>query len=210
MKSVLLIFTITVVIFSCRQQEKRPKSSLDKTLESVTSTTESTGSDSIVNISVVEPNGERFLRFEFQVDTPVAEVWKAFTTEEGMKTWMTPVVKLNFKVGGKALTNYDKNAKVEDKGTIPLGITNYVPHELLTYKVTLNDVFPEKCRNEDQDLQEIVQFHSIGPNQTRVVSTMLGWGEGKEWNETYSFFEKGNKWSYDQLIKRFKSGPVKW
>ena len=188
MKFGLLICITAVLIFSCTQHEKESKSSLDKTLESVTGTTESIQSDSIVNISVVEPNGERFLRFEFQLDTPVAEVWKAFTTEEGIKTWMTPVVKLDFKVGGKALTNYDKNAKIEDEGTIPLGIINYIPHELLTYKVTLNDVFPAKCRNEDQNLQEIIQFKSAGSNKTRIVSTMTGWGDGKEWNDTYSIF----------------------
>ncbi len=39
---------------------------------------------------------------------------------------------------------------------------------------------------------------------------MIGWGKGKEWDETYSFFEKGNKWSYQQLLKRLKNGAVGW
>jgi uncharacterized protein YndB with AHSA1/START domain len=164
----------------------------------------------IMNKSFVSSNGERFLRLQLTVNAPIDKVWKAFATEEGMKTWMTPVVKADFRIGGSVKTNYDKNAKIEDKGTITLGIINYIPDKLITYKVSLTDTFPEKCREEDQNLQEIVQFHSLSKNNTKIVSTMIGWGKGKEWDDTYSFFEKGNKWSYEHLIRRFKSGAIKW
>ena len=164
----------------------------------------------VLNKSFVSTTRERFLRLELIVNTPIREVWKAFTTEEGMKTWMSPVVKADFRIGGSVKTNYNKNAIIGDKGTITLGITNYIPDELITYKVTLTDAFPEKCRMEDQNLQEIVQFKSLGKEKTKIISNMIGWGIGKEWDETYFFFEKGNEWSYEQLIKRFDSGPVDW
>ncbi len=54
---------------------------------------------------------------------------------------MAPVVKLDLNMGGTAQTNYSKNAKIGDKGTITLGIINYIPNEMLTYKITLNEVF---------------------------------------------------------------------
>jgi uncharacterized protein YndB with AHSA1/START domain len=164
----------------------------------------------VINKSFVSENGERFLRLELVVDASIEEVWEAFTTEEGIKTWMTPVVKLDFRIGGSALTNYNKDAKPGDEGTITLGIINYIPYEMLTYKVTLTSVFPEKCRNEDENLQEIIQFKPVKKNKTKIISTMVGWGEGKDWDQTYSFFEKGNKWSYEELLKRFTTGPIEW
>ena len=167
-------------------------------------------SDSLLNLSFIDTNGEKFLRFELEIDTPIAEVWKAIATEEGMKTWMVPVARLDLKTGGSVKTNYNSDAKAGDAGTITLGIISYIPNEMLIYKVNLNGAFPEKCRKEDINLQEIIQLKPIGNGKTKVISTMVGWGSGKEWDTTYSFFEKGNKWSYQQLINRFKNGPVKW
>jgi hypothetical protein len=32
---------------------------------------------------------------------------------------------------------------------------------------------------------------------------MAGWGEGPEWDKVYGFFEKGNQWTLQQLVKKF-------
>jgi hypothetical protein len=34
---------------------------------------------------------------------------------------------------------------------------------------------------------------------------MIGWGKGVDWDKTYTFFEKGNIWTYKELTKLFKS-----
>ncbi len=208
MYKITIAFLISVVLILCGKREKESKI-LNESLESVTGKS-NVFSDSIINRSFVSPNGERFLRFEMEVDTPITAVWKAIATEEGVKTWMAPVAKFDLKIGGTVQTNYYPNAKIGDAGTITLGIINYIPNELLIYKITLNDVFPEKCRKEDKNLQEIIQLKPLTGNKTKVISTMVGWGAGKEWDETYTFFEKGNKWSYQQLIKRFKNEAVEW
>jgi len=57
-------------------------------------------------------------------------------------------------------------------------------------------------RDETQNLQEIVQIEDIGGGKTKIVSSMMGWGTGKEWDETsYAFFARGNEWTYQQLAK---------
>ncbi|MEO6611701.1 MAG: SRPBCC domain-containing protein [Chitinophagaceae bacterium] len=206
-KIIITCFT-SLILIACGQQKKE-NTVLSESLESVTGKLNIL-SDSIMNGSFVSENGEKFLRYEMVVDTPITEVWKAIATEEGIKTWMAPVAKLDLKTGGIVQTNYSTNAKIGDAGTISLGIINYIPEEMLIYQITLNDVFPEKCRNEDKNLQEIIQLKPLSKNKTKVTSTMVGWGQGKEWDETYTFFEKGNKWSYQQLVTRFKNGPVKW
>jgi len=206
-KIITACFT-SIILISCGQQQKE-STILNESLELVTGKSD-VFSDSIMNRSFVSENGEQFLRYEMEVDTPITEVWKAIATEEGIKTWMAPVAKLDLKTGGTVQTNYSTNSKIGDTGTISLGIINYIPEEMLIYQITLNDVFPEKCRKEDKNLQEIIQLKPLSKNKTKVSSTMVGWGQGKEWDETYTFFEKGNKWSYQQLVKRFKNGPVKW
>lgn len=199
---------ISIILIACGLQQNE-NTILNESLESVTGQSD-VFSDSIMNRSFVSENAEKFLRYEMEVDTPITEVWKAIATEEGVKTWMAPVAKFDLKTGGIVQTNYNMNAEIDDKETITLGIINYIPNEMLIYKITLNNVFPEKCRKEDKNLQEIIQLKPITKNKTMVISTMVGWGVGKEWDKTYSFFEKGNKWSYQQLIKRFKNGAIAW
>ena len=72
-----------------------------------------------------------------------------------------------------------------------------------TLKVNLNDHFPPEAQNEDQNLQEIIQFVEIEKGKTKIISTMVGWGQGSHWDKTYTFFEKGNEWTYNELLKLF-------
>ncbi len=104
-------------------------------------------------------------------------------------------------MGGTILTNYDKNARIGEPGKIQLPIINYIEKQLITLKVKLNENFAQKTRNEDQNLQEIVQIVDIGDGKTKIISSVVGWGTGKEWDETYAFFARGNEWTYQQLAK---------
>ena len=158
-----------IILASCGQDTKE-NTVLNESLESVTGNA-TAFSDSIMNRSFVSENGEKFLRYEMEVDTPIAEMWEAIATEEGMKTWMVPVARLDLTIGGTVQTNYNPNSKIGDEGTIPLGIINYIPNEMLIYKVVLNNVFPKKCRDEDKNLQEIIQLKPLANNKTKVIST---------------------------------------
>ncbi|MEO6668859.1 MAG: SRPBCC domain-containing protein [Ferruginibacter sp.] len=208
MYKIILVCFIFFILSSCGQ-DKKENTVLNESHKSVTEKS-SVISDSVMNLSFVSENGEKFLRFEMEVDTPVAEVWQAIATEEGVKTWMAPVAKLDLKTGGTVQTNYNIASRIGEEGTISLGIINYMPNELLIYKITLNNMFPEKCRKEDKNLLEIIQIKPVSKIRTKIISTMVGWGVGKEWDKTYSFFERGNKWSYQQLIKRFRNGVIDW
>lgn len=165
-------------------------------------------SQSVIDRSYVTKSGEKVLRFEATLPVDAKRVWHAFSDPEDMKGWMAPVVRLDLRTGGELLTNYDKTAKITDASTIHLPIVNYLEGELMTYKVELNSVFPKKVQDEDQNLQEIIQIFDLGGGKTKLVSSMLGWGTGKEWDETYAFFAKGNKWTYDELIKHLLKKPA--
>jgi uncharacterized protein YndB with AHSA1/START domain len=154
-----------------------------------------------VDTSYITKTGERVLRIEMEVPVPIDAMWRAWTTEEGLKHWVAPVVALDFKVGGSLQTNYDAQAKIGAPGTIHLGITNYLERQLITLKVNLTDTFAKKARDEDRNLQETVQFIDLGNGKTKLISSMMGWGTGKEWDDTYSFFARGNKWTCQQLAK---------
>jgi len=157
----------------------------------------------VVATNMVTATKERVLRIESLVPATPKEVWKAFATEEGLRKWIAPVVALDLRTGGTLSTHYDKNARIGSPGTIRLGIVCYLEDELIVYKVNLTETFKAKVRAEDHNLQEIIQIVPWKNGTTKVVSSMVGWGTGPEWDQTYNFFAKGNAWSYEQLVKIF-------
>lgn len=176
---------------------------LNEALQSVIGTSD-VSPDSVFNNSFTTESGEKFLCLSIVVNKSLSEVWNTIATESGLKKWIAPVVSLDLKTGGAIKTNYNEKAKIGDDGTITLGIMSYLPNEMLILKVTLNDKFAEKCRQEDNNLQEIIQVKPLGENKTLITSTMAGWGQGKDWDETYYFFEKGNKWTFLELLNCLK------
>ena len=148
---------------------------------------------------VVNASAGRVLRTETLLPVPSDAVWQAFSTEQGLAEWVAPVVAIDLRAGGSLLTHYDTDAAIGDPGTITTGILNFLEGELITFKVELNENFSEQLQAEDVNLQEIVQIKSEGENLTRVVSSMVGWGSGPEWDAAYDFFVRGNEWTYRQL-----------
>ncbi len=152
--------------------------------------------------------GERILRTEAVVQAPAAEVWKALTTKEGLQSWMAPVAEIDLRLGGTLKANYNPQTKIGDAGTIVHHILSYEPERMLSTRFTA----PESAPPEAKLAQQTWVVYRLGPissGETRVTVSMMGWGEGPEWERSYAFFEKGNTWEMEQLVKRFASSPAK-
>ena len=158
----------------------------------------------IKNTSYITSTGEKVLRFEFVAPLSKTETWQYFSNDEKLKLWIAPLAHIELKTGGYLVTNYDKNKSLNDKSAIRIKIINYIEYELLALKVNLNSNFTKKARAEDKNLQEIIQFTQIDNTHTKVVSSMVGWGTGPDWDKTYNFFVKGNDWTYLELMKLFR------
>ncbi len=155
------------------------------------------------NTSHVTQHGEKVLQLSIVVPIGIDETWKLFTTDEGLKKWIAPIAKIDMKTGGSIKTNYDVNKTIDDTSTIRLDIINYIEYQLLTLKVNLNGNFPEEARREDKNLQEILQFEKISDKETKITSSMVGWGKGSHWDKAYAFFERGNIWTFNEMLKIF-------
>ena len=166
----------------------------------VTLSSLSIGADSpIKQTSIVTLSAERVLRLETVINASRDEVWKAFATEAGLRGWLAPLVRLDWRVGGSMKTNYDSAANIDGAGTITNTIVNYLPGELITYKVNLTATFAPSVRAEDKNLQHIVQLVPLGKHETKLISSMVGWGAGADWDKAYDFFAKGNAWEFGKL-----------
>jgi hypothetical protein len=158
----------------------------------------------VENTSYINKSNEKVLQLTITVPLEIKEAWKLFTVDSKLSKWIAPVAHIELKNGGYLLTNYDKTKMLSDSSSIRLGIISYLENELLIFKVNLNNNFSQVVQDEDQNLQEIIQFVPIDSGKTKIISSMVGWGRGKDWDKTYNFFVKGNEWTYKELLKLLK------
>ncbi len=152
---------------------------------------------------------DRILRTETVVHAPVADVWKAFTTREGIQSWLVPVAEVDLRLGGTLKTNYNPQAKIGDPGTIVHHILSYEPERMLSTRFDAPETAAAEARLAAQQTWVVYRFEPISEDETRVTATMMGWGEGADWDRSYAFFQKGNAWEMEQLVARFAPKRLK-
>lgn len=148
--------------------------------------------------------GDRLLRHEVVVDAPPAEVWKLFATEEGLRAWAAPFVRVDLRIGGTIESSYDADATPGAPGNIVQRILAYEPEVMLAAKTENAPAFSEGVAG----VWGVTRLEPLAGGRTRVVGTMLGWGEGDEVDRAYAFFDRANPMVYESLKAHFAApGP---
>lgn len=142
-------------------------------------------------------------RWEVVLDASIGEAWDAFTTEEGIRSWIAPRAEIDFRIGGLMRTNYDVEAGPDDPSWIETRILAYEPQRVLCWQTAKS---PEGFTHADviERAWSVIRFEPIGPERTRVVLTSCGWGEGEQWDAALAYFEAGNKYLLDRLRASFE------
>lgn len=162
----------------------------------------------VVNCSRAEPSGERTLCHEVLVAAPVSDVWRLFTTSEGLRTWLAPVVQIDLREGGAFLTSYDTPDAIGGR-EIRNRVVAFTPERMLVIQIA--QAPPGFAHGEDaRELATVVTFEQIDDARTRVRVNMLGYREDPAFAELYGFFDRGNAWTLTQLASRVVNGPVDW
>lgn len=144
---------------------------------------------------------EKALRLEVTVPAAIDAVWHAFTTKDGLQTWLWKDVRVDLRAGGDWIVQYTPTAT--GGGTI----VSFVPKREVVIRALAPEQFPTV---RETRTTATFQFSSAGPSSTRVVLIQTGWKTGAEWDAAYEYLSKGNAQLLTQLHTRFVSGPVKW
>jgi uncharacterized protein YndB with AHSA1/START domain len=142
----------------------------------------------------------RQLVIEIEVPAPVSEVWKAFSTGEGLSTWLFPNATVDLKPGGDWLVHFPGGST--GGGTI----VSFIPEKELVIAALAPDKFPQVRAARTRAL---FQFEPRG-NSTVVRLTQTGWQSGEEWTRAYEYLAAGNSQLLATLHRRFVDGPTDW
>ncbi len=164
----------------------------------------------VTETSFVTPAGERVMELSIDVPASAADVWNAWATADGFRSWAVPFAAVDFRVGGFVESSYDPNAKPGDPNNIRNEVVAVVPGRMFVLR---NTQAPEKVPFDAptfRKTQTVVTLTALGEKSTRVTVANAGYASGAPWDGVYQFFRDGNAWTLAELRKRFENGPTDW
>jgi uncharacterized protein YndB with AHSA1/START domain len=154
------------------------------------------------------PDPERVIREEVVVDAAVEDVWNAWTTEAGIRTFFAPAARVDLGVDGLYEILFDPRAEAGQRGAEGMRILALQPKKMLAFTWSAPPHLPGVRM---QRTHVVVRFREVSGGRTRVVLTHDGWGEGEEWDEAFAYFSKAwRNTVLPRLKQRFLVGPIDW
>jgi uncharacterized protein YndB with AHSA1/START domain len=153
-----------------------------------------------------QPQADRTIRLEKVVKGSVDDVWKTWTTQEGIASFFAPASRVEAKVDGAYEMYFAPDQPPGNRGGDGNRILAFDPGKMLSFSWNAPPSLPEARK---QRTHVVVRLKTV-PGGTLVSLTHDGWGEGGEWDKAYSYFSNAWRWVLGMLEYRFEKGPVDW
>jgi uncharacterized protein YndB with AHSA1/START domain len=140
------------------------------------------------------------------VPAPPAEVWKAWTTTEGAKTFFAPDARIELKPGGAYELYFKPDAPEGEKGAEGCTVVSFEPNKKLVFTWNFPPSIPS-LRGEMAHHQVTVALSPSGAG-TKVTLDDTGFESGADWQKGRAYFERAWGVVLARLERRFKKGPV--
>jgi uncharacterized protein YndB with AHSA1/START domain len=141
------------------------------------------------------------LKFEVSVPASLDAVWQAFSTSEGLSTWLTPGAVVELRKNGEWTAHFPGGKT--GGGTI----LSFIPRRELVLSALAPESFPAV---RAERTTATFRFLPAGPGATRVQLEQTGWKDSEEWDKAYDYLARGNAQLLETLRRRFVDGPLDW
>jgi uncharacterized protein YndB with AHSA1/START domain len=126
------------------------------------------------------------IRLEVTVPASREDVWKAWTTVEGVKSFFAGGANIDLRPDGAYEIFFAPEAPEGQRGADGMRLLLVQPNVALAF--TWNA--PGKFANaRPQRTHVMIKLHSISEKVTKVTLVHDGFGEGEEWHEVRTYFE---------------------
>jgi uncharacterized protein YndB with AHSA1/START domain len=131
--------------------------------------------------------GERAVVHSVAVPAPIEDVWWAWTTDAGIRSWLVDDSWIELRVGGPYEWYFLTDAEPGGQGSEGCQVIGFQEPTLLTFTWNAPPHLPQaraqrsmvllRLRPDDED------------DGTRLELTHLGWGDGGQWDEAFTYFD---------------------
>ncbi len=145
---------------------------------------------------------------EAEVRAVPGELWKAWTTVEGVKTFFAPDARIELKPGGAYAIWFDPSQPEGQRGADDCQVVAVEPLKRLSFSWNFPPSIPE-LRGAKAHTTVTVELLPQGKT-TKVRLTQTGWREGAEWEKGRAYFDRAWGVVLARLQHRFRRGPLDW
>ena len=158
---------------------------------------------------------DRTVNLDRIIEAPPAEVYRLWTTADGVKKFFAPESRIDPKIGGRYQIMFfpSKDPEGESHGTKGAHILDLVPNRKLVFEwITfagddmLGTHAPPYAPPSDRNVTPLptwveLSFEPVDgqPNQTHVKFAHYGFRSGEKWEQSYQWFTRAWKGVLDQL-----------
>jgi uncharacterized protein YndB with AHSA1/START domain len=162
----------------------------------------------VFSMTVITANAtEPAIELSVAVKAPVAEVWKAWTTSEGIVSFFAPEARVEARPDGPFTIIIDPYAAPGQQGADDMKVLAVEHEQLLSF--TWNA--PPSLPQARQQRTVVVLRFAPQADGTRLTLSHLGWGSTGEWPKARAYFERAWPNVLKQLQQRFETGrPQDW
>ena len=150
---------------------------------------------------------ERAIVKEVVVKATPEQVWQAWTTVEGIKSFFAPGARIDPKPMGLFEVHMNPYAPDGMKGADDMRYLALQEPKFLSF--TWNAP-PHLAEARKQRSVVTVRITPVDATTTKVVLNHSAFGEGGEWDKTYDYFNGAWSRVLANLKKRFDEGPIDW
>lgn len=139
------------------------------------------------------------------VEGPIDEVWGAFATSEGLRSWMAPHAEIDLRVDGLMRTNYRPEGSLGDRTTIVNRVLAFEPLRMLSIRVASPPEgfpFPDAVKA----MWTVMYFDRLDARRTNLRVVSLGFTDDEQSAKMRAFFEKGNDFTLRKVQEKFRRG----
>lgn len=151
---------------------------------------------------------ERIIQIEIDIPAPIYEVWQAWTTPQGIRSFLAPQCHIEIEPNGPYEAYFNPEAPSGSRGGEDCIILAFQEPTMISF--TWNAP-PELPTIRKHHTHVIIRLQETGPNLTHLYFTHDGWGTGEDWDKAYQYFLVAwGKIVLPRLQYRFTNGPIDW
>jgi uncharacterized protein YndB with AHSA1/START domain len=161
----------------------------------------------LLAIAVPVHAAERAVDKEIVVPAGLDAAWAAWTTRDGITSFFAPDALIDARVGGAFHIYINPLAEPGMKGADDMRFLAVQPKQMISFDWNAPPSLPEA---RAQRTFVIVRFAAVDDKNTRVTIHHVGWGNGGEWDKTFTYFDRAWGNVLANMKKRFETGPMDW
>lgn len=147
-----------------------------------------------------EQTSNRRIDKSVTVNATLGDVWRSFTTSEGLKQFLEVNSVIELKPGGRYEWYFSEDQPYGERGSEGCRILSYLPQTMLSF--TWNAP-PQFAKERTYRTVVVMTFRENDDGTVTVNLSHVGWGEGDRWPEVYDYFDRAWGAVLDALKKHF-------